>query len=367
MTSRRQFIGSAATALALRPLFSRNYLFGAPPLAGTDGYVHLNFNENPYGPSDKALQAIRDAATIAARYPDLSNTDIRSALAKEHGLARENIVMGAGSTEILKICDDIFLSSKPRLVAAEPAYEAVIRYAINSRAGAIKIPLTKDYRHDLMKMADAVTPQTGLVYICNPNNPTGTIVTKDELQQFMKRVPDSVPVVVDEAYSHFAGSAFESAIQYVKQGRSVIVTRTFSKAYGLAGMRIGYAIARRDLIDRMMAFGVDFAVTGLATRAALAALSDVAYLQSILEMNAIRRQALYDEMRALKFECIPSHTNFVMIQVRTSVGPVIREFANHKLLVGREFPPLLNFLRVSMGTEEEMKKFVAAFRQIFHV
>src|SRR5262249_48071426 len=179
-------------------------------------YVHINFNENPYGPSERVLKTIRDAASGSNRYPDLSYTGIRTELAKYHGVLREHVIVGAGSTEILKVCDDLFLAAKPRIVAAEPAFEAVLRYAANSRAAAVKIALTKDYRHDLIKMADAVTPQTGLVYICNPNNPTGTIVTKDELQRFMDRVPDSVPVVVDEAYHQFAGPEFESAIKYVK-------------------------------------------------------------------------------------------------------------------------------------------------------
>src|SRR5262249_41614256 len=148
------------------------------------------------------------------RYFGESDYDsLRDLLAKQHGLKPENFLLGAGSIEILKLCGDVFLR-KPRLVAAAPAYEAVIGYAVNSRATAVKVPLTKDHRHDLPRMAEAATRDTGLVYLCNPNNPTGTIVTKDELERFFSQIPESLPVVVDEAYSHFVGAAagFESAV-----------------------------------------------------------------------------------------------------------------------------------------------------------
>lgn len=368
MNTRRQFlgtVGAGATAVALRPLFSRSYVFGAAR-AGMDGVVHINYNENPYGPSEKTMKAIRDAVLTSGRYySDFYYEDLRAALAKQHGLTADNILMGAGSTEILKLCDDVYLGEKRRLVVAEPAYDAVIQYAVNSKADAAKIPLTKDYRHDLVKMAEATTPQTGMAYICNPNNPTGTIVLKDDLQRFMDRIPESVPVVVDEAYSHFAGPDFASAIKYAKEGRNVIVAKTFSKAYGLAGMRIGYAVAKKDLIDKMKPFGVDFAVSALSAAAATAALTDQAHIDRVVKLNEAQRQALYAEMKSMKFEAIPSHTNFVMIHIKTPVAPVITEFAKRKILVGREFPPMVNYLRVSIGTEDEMKKFFVAFREIF--
>lgn len=366
MGSRRQFIGAAGAAaatLAVRPLFARS-AFGSPMQSGSD-VVNINYNENPYGPSPRALQGMRDALDASARYyVDTYYDELRASLAKHHGVNADNIVMGAGSTEILKMCDDVFLGEKPRVVVADPAYEAVLQYAANTKAQPAAIPLTRDYRHDLVKMAEAVNPQTGLVYICNPNNPTGTIVTKDEVQRFMARLPDTVPVVFDEAYSHFAGPDFESAVRYVKEGRNVVVAKTFSKAYGLAGMRIGYAIARRDIINRIKLWGVDFAVSSLGAAAAAGALADTAYVERVVRMNAAQRQALYDEMKSLKYEVIPSHANFVMINVRTSVPPVIAELAKRKVNVGREFPVMPQHLRVTIGTEEEMKKFFAAFRQV---
>jgi histidinol-phosphate aminotransferase len=367
MGSRRQFIGTVgagAAALAFKPLFARSAF--ESPQAASQTAVNINYNENPYGPSPKALQAMREAVNGTGRYyVDTYYDELRATLAKSHGVEADNILMGAGSTEILKICDDVFLGERPRVVVADPAYEAVLQYAVNTKAQPTAVPLTKDFRHDLVKMADVVTPQTGMVYICNPNNPTGTIVTKDEMQRFMSRVPDSVPVVVDEAYSHFANSSdFESAIRYVKEGRNVVIARTFSKAYGLAGMRIGYAIARKDIIAKLKPFGVDFAVSSIAAAAANGAFADNAYVDKIVKQIGTQRQQLYDEMKALKYEVIPSHANFVMINVRTPVPPIIAELAKRKVNVGREFPVMPNHLRVTIGTEDDMKKFFAAFRQV---
>jgi histidinol-phosphate aminotransferase len=361
-SSRREFFGTmagGAAALAYRPVFSE--------ATATDGNVHINFNESPYGPPERALKEIRDSAgALAGRYfGDASYEELSRVLAKHNGLSRENIQVGAGSTEILKICDDVFLHGGKRLVAAEPAYEAVIQYAVNSQADASKVPLTPDFRHDLVKMADAITRDTGMVYICNPNNPTGTIVSKVEMQRFMDRVHSSVTVVVDEAYIHFVNSSdYESAVHYVREGRNVIVARTFSKVYGMAGMRVGYAIGRRDLIDKIRPFTVDYNVTGIAANAAIAAVADTQHVERISKLNAANRQLVFDEMKRLKFETTASESNFLMINVRKPVAPVIQEFERRKILVGREFSAMPHFLRVTIGTEDEMKKFFVAFREI---
>jgi histidinol-phosphate aminotransferase len=362
ITSRRRFIetlGSGATALAVRPLFSS---------AANDGYVRLCYNENPYGPSEKTLRAIRDSIAAAGRYPaDLSYDGLEGRLGKFHGLAAENILIGAGSTEILKVCDDVFLQANPHLVVAETTYDAVYQYAINSRAGAASVPLTRDHRHDLDGMAKAITSGTGLVFICNPNNPTGTIVTRDEMARFMDRVPESVTVLVDEAYSHFAGADYESAVRYVKEGRNVVVARTFSKAYGLAGMRIGYGVAKPEIMARLRPYGLDFNLSVPAVAAAEAALADTQQLEKVVKSNNIQRTVFYSEMKSGGFEYIPSHANFVMVDIRTEVAPVIQEFSRRKILVGREFLPMTKFLRVSIGTDDEMKRFYSALRQIVRV
>jgi len=368
-TSRRAFIGrigAGAAALAFPPVFTPTRLFGKAP--APDGAVHINYNESPYGPSEKALKSIRDsvATTYGRYYADDSYEELSKVLAAHHHLKRENIQVSVGSTEILKICDDVFLHDKPRLVVAEPAYEAVIQYAVNSKATPVKTTLTGDFRHDLVKMADATDRDTGLVYICNPNNPTGTIVRKDELQKFMDHIPDTVTVVVDEAYSHFVTDpAYESAVRYVSEGRNVIVARTFSKIYGMAGMRVGYAVARKDLIDRIRPFTVDYSITGVAADAAIAAIGDQPHVERVAKLNATQRQIFFDEMKKAKFDCTPSQANFVMVNIKTPVAPVIQEFAKRKVLVGREFPAMGTFMRVTLGNEEEMKRLYTAFHEIF--
>lgn len=359
ISSRRQFVGtlgSGVAALVAGPLFS---------ISTNDGYIHLCFNESPYGPSEKTARAIRDSVSVGGRYPaDLSYDGLKEQIAKFHGLEADNILIGTGSTEILKVCDDLFLQSKPHLVAAETTYDAVYQYAANSRANVTKVPLTKDYRHDLSRMAAAVTSRTGLVFICNPNNPTGTIATKDEMQRFMDRIPDSVVVLIDEAYSHFAGPDYESAIRYVKENRNVVVARTFSKAYGLAGMRIGYGVARADLMDRLRPYGLDFNLSVPAVAGAQTALPDMQYLDKVVRANEGQRAAFYSEMKSAGYDTIPSQANFVMVNIRTEVAPVIEEFWRKKILVGRPFPPMTRHLRVSLGTDDEMKRFYSTFRQI---
>jgi histidinol-phosphate aminotransferase len=368
-TSRRAFIGTigaSAAALAFPPVFSPGRVFGEAQSA--DGFVHINYNESPYGPSEKALKSIRESAAVlyGRYYEDDTYEEMSKALAAHHNLKRENIQVSVGSTEILKICDDVFLRDKPRLLVAEPAYEAVIQYAVNSRATPIKTALTPDFRHDLVKMAAATNRDTGLVYVCNPNNPTGTIVRKDEMQRFMDRIPETVTVLVDEAYTHFVTDPnYESAVRFVNEGRNIIVARTFSKIYGLAGMRIGYAIARKDLIDKIRPFTVDYSITALSTNAVLASLADALHVEKVAKLNAAQREIFFDEMKKAKFESTPSQANFVMVNVRTPVAPVIREFEKRKILVGREFPAMGNFLRVTLGNDAEMKRFYGAFHEIF--
>ena len=187
------------------------------------------------------------------------------------------------------------------------------------------------------------------------------------MDRFMNRIPESVTVVVDEAYSHFAGPGFESAVKYVKQGRNIVVAKTFSKAYGLAGMRVGYALSNEDLIAKMRPFTVDYAISALSAYAASAALTDSQHIEKSVRLIAEQRQALYAELKKAKFEYIPSDSNFVMINVGRPVGDVIDEFYKRKILVGREFPSMPNFMRLTIGKPDEMKKFFVAFREIFKV
>ncbi|MDA1081705.1 MAG: aminotransferase class I/II-fold pyridoxal phosphate-dependent enzyme [Gemmatimonadetes bacterium] len=367
-----QSIGTGGAAFAAFPVFAPGRVFAGTGVAANEpaaqsATVLLNYNENAYGPSPRAQAAIRDAdAAVVSRYfPEDTYDTLRDALAAHHGVTRAHIRVAVGSTEILKVCDDIFLAGGAPLVVAEPAYEAVIQYAANSRAKTTKVPLTADHRHDLPRMASATSAATGLVYICNPNNPTGTIVRRDEIAAFIQRMPPSVTVLVDEAYAEFVEDpGYESAVRYVREGRNVIVAKTFSKIHGLAGMRVGYAIAKPELIARIAPFTVDFATTGASANAAMASLGDTEHRATVARRNAAQRSVFVNEMRSLGFSCTESHANFVMVDIRRPVGPVIAALAKQRVLVGREFGAMPTFLRVTLGTEPEMRAFYAAFREV---
>jgi histidinol-phosphate aminotransferase len=327
--------------------------------------IHLNFNENPYGPTPKALEALDACGPAAARYPDELYEQVRDALAQTHGVARENILLGCGSTEILRAADLTFLTSGQSVVVAETTFEAVLNYARVAQARPVKVPLTADHRHDLPKMAEACTSKTGLVYVCNPNNPTGTIVTRNELADFIPRVPSTALILVDEAYFHFAENPqYASVIDWIAKHPNLMVARTFSKIYGMAGMRLGYAIGSKENIaamhDQILRDNGNAAVLA----AALASLADKDYVASSrARMNATRRW-LAAQLAQDGRSFIPSEANFMMIDMGTDVVPVIEKFRARNILVGRRFPSMSNYLRVTIGTQPETEAFVAALREI---
>jgi histidinol-phosphate aminotransferase len=366
--SRRSFVrtlGASAAVLAARPVFAAERTFEFPvPQAGP---TLLNYNESPYGASPRALAAVRELAPalVSRYYTDGSYETLRDALAAHHGVTRAHIQMAAGSTEILKVCDDVFLTGGKQVVVAQPAYEAVLQYAANSKADSTLTKLTADWRHDLPKMGAAVNAKTGLVYICNPNNPTGTIVYKDEMAAFMAKLPATTTVLVDEAYAEFTTDPrFESAVKYVKEGRNVIIAKTFSKIHGMAGMRLGYAIAKPDLIAKIAPFTVDFAATGASADAAIASMKDTAHRAMVARNNATERTRFVAEMKKRGLTCADSHANFVLVDIKKPVAPIIAAMKSKNVLVGREFGAMPTFLRVTLGTAAEMNAFYAAFSQV---
>lgn len=330
------------------------------------GAIHINFNENPYGPSPKALAALATCGGIAARYPDSAYFALTDALAQKHGVKRENIALGCGSTEILCIADEAFLGPRKHLVAADPTFEAVIEYVNAAHGDAVKVPLTHDYRHDLNAMADRCTAETGLVYICNPNNPTGTIVSRDELAAFVNRVPRSATILVDEAYFEFATDPrYGTAIDLIAQHPNVVVSRTFSKVYGMAGMRLGYGVGTKEAIKRLQPYNLTpFNGNAAVLAAAHASLSDEEHITECGKKMNDTRAWLCERLAKDGRKFIPSQANFVMIDMNADVQPIVDKFYDRKILVGRRFAAMPTFLRVSIGTRPEMEHFVAALADI---
>ncbi|MGH9368785.1 MAG: histidinol-phosphate transaminase [Thermoanaerobaculia bacterium] len=366
--SRRRFVtvcGSAAGAALLgpRPGGSRaeaSLPYGAPP-----DLIQLNSNENPYGLSPRALEALTRSGRTAFRYPDGQEDEVRNALARLHGVRPEQIVLGCGSSDILRMADAAFLGPGKAIVAAEPTFEAVLLYAGVMQSRVVKVPLTPDFRHDLPKMAAACDASTGLVYVCNPNNPTGTIVGGEELAGFLSKAPASAVVLVDEAYHHFVEDArYGSALDLLGRHPNVIVTRTFSKVYGMAGLRLGYAVASEAnaaLLARQASWNN---VNAAALSVALALLADPDLVPAQRRRTNDTKRWLCGELERDGRLYIPSQANFLMIGVGGDVAPVIRAFRERGILVGRKFPSLPDWLRVSIGTSEEMRGFLEGLRAI---
>jgi histidinol-phosphate aminotransferase len=348
--SRRDFSRAIGTSLAvawaapgLAPALHAGKPNSASAEPASESPIRLSFNENPYGPSPKAFEAFSSCGRIAARYPFATYPQVLDALAQKYGVARENIVLGCGSTEILRSVDMAFLGPGKNVVAAEPTFEAVLEYARFTRAEPVKVSLTADHRHDLPKMAAACTSKTGVVYVCNPNNPTGTINTREEVDAFIQAVPSSALILVDEAYYDFADDPhYGTAAEWTKKNPNVVVARTFSKLHGMT-MDNGNAAV---------------------LSAALASLGDTEYLASCRNRLNSTRSWLCSELSKDGRSFIPSQANFLMIDMGTNVLPIIEQFRARNILVGRLFPSMSNFLRVTIGTQPETEAFLSALREI---
>jgi histidinol-phosphate aminotransferase len=364
--NRRDFSRSLGQSLALALATPRHASLLTKiyePSAGAP--IRLNYNENSYGPSPLALEALAISGPVAARYPEQAREQLAAALAYYHHVRPENILLGCGSTEILRVADMAFLQSGQNLVVAEPTFEAVLEYAGVAHAKAVKIPLTADHRHDLPRMAAACTSKTGIVYICNPNNPTGTIVTRVELEDFVSRIPPATLILVDEAYFHFVeDSSYSSAVGWFSKHPNLVVARTFSKIYGLAGMRLGYAVGAKEAIDAMGKQILNDNLNAAVIPAALAALADTAYAASCRDRLNTSRRWLADQLTKGGWRFIPSDANFLMIDAGTDVEPLLAQFEARGIIVGRRFASLNCFLRVTIGTQDEMESFFAVFKEV---
>lgn len=368
MLSRRQFgrlvstsVGAAMLAPKLIPAVAEARL---PPGVPED-VIQLNSNENPYGPSAKALKAMTKSQRWASRYPGHLEQRVLETIAQQHGTEPACVLLGCGSGEILRIADMAFLAPGKNLVVAEPTFEAVLTYAQVPRAEPVKVPLTADFRHDLPRMAAACNAQTGLVYVCNPNNPTGTVVTREELAAFFTRVPQSAVVLVDEAYYHFVEDPrCASGCEWLNKLPNVVVVRTFSKVYGMAGMRLGYAIGAKAVIAKMREHVLGNNSNAAVLEAALASLTDEDLISRQRKLNNDTRRWLCTELEKDGYRYIPSEGNFVMIELNSEAQPVVDAFRQRKILVGRQFPSMKNWLRVSIGKPEEMETFLVGLRAI---
>ncbi len=332
---------------------------------GIKDSVKLASNENPLGPSPLALKAVLDhvmnskSSSSLNRYPDGSGYYIKRALSEKLSVSEEEIILGNGSNELIDIAIRTFIQPADEAVMAHPSF-VVYPMSVQAVGGKpVLIPL-KNYIHDLDAMADAVTPKTKMFFIANPNNPTGTINRREEFDRLMKRLPDGVLVVADEAYYEYVTDhEYADSMKHFRSGRDILILRTFSKMYGLAGLRIGYGIARKDIIVEMNKLRPPFNTNSVAQNAALWALKDEEHLKSTMQVNEQGKSFLYKELDSLGLEYVPTEANFIYITGQNS-GILYNKLLRQGVIVRPVGP---EEIRVTIGLPEENKRFIEALKK----
>ncbi len=357
--SRRAFAQLLGTAAVVSALPIRLEAKHKPRTA-----VRLSANENPYGPSPAALQAMRDAFSEASRYPDQQMDMLVTTIAKFHGVPETQVLLGDGSSEILKLAAAAFTGPGRAVVMADPTFEPIGFHAALQGGEVRKVPLDGRYAHDVAKMREAASG-AGLVYVCNPNNPTATITPDKSVRSFIASLPSDTVVLVDEAYHHYATSPeYSSVMDLVAKQPNLIVTRTFSKIYAMAGIRCGYAIAQDAVIRKLTAQAAFDTMNVMALVAATASLGDEKHVAEGRRRNSETKAWLRQNLDRLGYSMLPSEANFVMIDVKRDVKPLIASMRGYGVSVGRLFPAMPHHMRVTIGTPEEMQRFVDALARV---
>ncbi len=324
----------------------------------------LNSNENPFGPSKKVREAVLNSLDVACRYPSMVFHPLVQQIADTEGVSKDCIVVTGGSTEGLKAAGLTYGMDKGEIIAADPTFQALLTYAENFGAYVHRVPVDANMGHDLNEMERRINSKTGLVFICNPNNPTGTLLDKDVLRDFCSSVSNKTMVFSDEAYYDFITEPdYPSMVELVKQNMNVIVSKTFSKVYGLAGMRIGYLVARPDIAKRLKQ-NIMAMTNVLAIEAAKEALNDDAFYKFSVAKNMEAKNQVYKTLDDLNLPYQKSHTNFVFFKTGRPIAEMIPAMEKQHVLIGRPFPPFNDWARISTGTMEEMKLFDTALRKV---
>ncbi len=367
---RRTFLRSGLLALgtpAVLPLEARADIFLTPRQRRQNvDILKLSSNENPLGIPVASQEAIRSGMAEANRYPGASRWAVTNTLAERHGVPSEGIALGNGSTEILQMGVQARLHPELRLVAPAPTFEDVFEYSEpHPWIDLKKVPLSEDFSHDLtgMEVASRGAPGPVLVYVCNPNNPTGSLTSVDDVESWIRSAPENVHFLVDEAYYEFVdASGYRSLDRLAFENPNVVVARTFSKVYGMAGLRLGYAVGHPDTIRLLRSFAPGTNANHLALVAAQAALEDADWVPRSVSSNLESRQITYDVLNELELAYLPSHTNFVMHRISGDLRQYISRMADAGIRVGRPFPPMEDHNRCSFGLPEDMARWAETLR-----
>lgn len=361
--SRRSFLTSSAAALTVgimsEPLLAMASLNKTSSANGSA--VFINANENPLGPCTDARKAISDIIPNGGRYLYEKMEDFVKVYAQSEGLKPEYVNIYPGSSSPLHYAVLAFTSPKASYVTADPGFESGMFAAEKSGARIVKVPLARDYSHDIKAML-AAAPDAGLFYVCTPNNPTGTLTSHSAIEYLLAIKPKNSVVMVDEAYIHFTDAT--SALDLVKADRDVIVLRTMSKIYGMAGLRCGFAIARPDILEKVANFGGWVCMPVTAVAAASASLRDLQLVQERRRINTATRQQTFDWLSRHKYSFVPSESNCFMLETKRPAKGVIAAMAEQNVHIGRPWPIWPTHVRITVGTADEMERFCDAFQRV---
>ena len=328
--------------------------------------ARLSANENPFGPSEKAKKAIEESLSTSYQYPFMYTRQLEDKIAAFEGLGKDMVMTAAGSSPLLLAAALFYSKNGGSIITGDPSYDDLTSHAKAVGANLVKVPLTSEYKLDLDAMEKAIDARTTLVYICNPNNPTGTSLDTDKLKSFCERVSKKVPVFVDEAYIDYTPDPqATSLMDGVKKGQNIIVARTFSKLYGFAGLRVGYIVSQPEILKNLHMYTAGaMSISAPSIRAALAAYQDKEFMQDALHKTFASKDFLYKTLKEEGYEPIPSTANFVMFPLKMDGQRFIQEMQNKGVSVRQWKFVGKDWCRVSIGRMDEMQAFADAFRTL---
>lgn len=366
--NRRSWILQSSMALAGIGLGSR--LEAAPGASflnafNNEGAIRLNANENPYGPSPMARKAMADAINLTNRYPWQQTTALREMIAAENQLTKDHVLMGAGSSEILGLAAAMVSQKKGNAIVADPTFAIWMNALAAYGTTIIKVPVNQYKSHDLTAMNNRIDNNTSLVYICNPNNPTGSLIPYHLVRDFIESIPQHVTLLLDEAYIEYCDE--KSLAHLVSNYQNLIVAKTFSKIYGLAGARIGYALAHPDTIKRLAAFQpwANAGPGAVSIAGALAGMQDSAFIKSTRANNEAVKAFTCNALKAAKIPFIPSFTSFIYYSTERFSGDWQKMLADNQIIAGNIVEQQGKWARITIGTKEEMQRFIQVVQQSF--
>ncbi|MHA2938769.1 histidinol-phosphate transaminase [Vibrio sp. RC27] len=326
---------------------------------GIETLIKLASNENPLGVSPKGIEALNAASISVNIYPDPSAISLRKAIACKLGISMEQLIVSNGASGVLRLVTEILIEEGDEVIYSKPTFPAYYNNTVRHGGVPVEVPLADGYKYNLDGMLEAISDKTKLMIICNPNNPTGTILSYQEIATFLAQVPDDILVIVDEAYIEFVENRDQAdSLQGLNMHPNLMIVRTFSKIYGLAGLRIGYGIASEEIIDVLNKAHQTFVTSSPALAAAEAAIDDDAFLETVKSNNQIGKEYLFEEFTKMGFDVVPSEANFLFVDMKMDTKYIYEELLKSGCIIR----PMGKFVRVTIGTESENRTLITALK-----